>query len=147
MWETQFRPLGQEDPLEKEMATRSSILVQKIPWPEEPGGLQSMGSQRVRLHFLFLSMNFLGGTNGKEPISQCSRQKRPGFNPWVGNITWRRKGQSTSVFLPGESHGQRSLVGYSSWGCKESNTTEHTRTGAGRLCFDILIPLFRKVKL
>jgi len=39
--------LGQEDPLEKEMATLSSILVWRIPWTEEPGGLQSMGSQRV----------------------------------------------------------------------------------------------------
>jgi len=43
----QFRPLGREDPLEKEMATHSSILAQEIPWMEEPGGLQSMGSQRV----------------------------------------------------------------------------------------------------
>ena len=46
--ETQFRSLGQEDPLEEEMATRSSILVWKIPWREEPRGLLSMGSQRVR---------------------------------------------------------------------------------------------------
>ena len=45
--ETQVRSLGQEDALEKEMATHSSILVWKIPWTEEPGGLQSMGSQRV----------------------------------------------------------------------------------------------------
>ena len=45
--ETSVRSLGQEDPLEKEMATHSSILAQKIPWTEEPGGLQSMGSQRV----------------------------------------------------------------------------------------------------
>ena len=41
------RSLGQEDPLEKEMATHSSILSWKIPWTEEPGGLQSMGSQRA----------------------------------------------------------------------------------------------------
>ena len=47
MQETQVRSLGQEDPLEKEMATHSSILAWKIPWTEEPGGLQSMGSQRV----------------------------------------------------------------------------------------------------
>ena len=45
--ETQVRSLGQEDPLEEEMATHSSILVWRIPWTEEPGGLQSMGSQRV----------------------------------------------------------------------------------------------------
>ena len=47
MWETRVRSLGQEDPLEKEMATQSSTLAWKIPWTEEPGMLQSMGSQRV----------------------------------------------------------------------------------------------------
>ena len=47
MGETQVRSLGQEDPLEKEMATHSSILAWKIPWMEEPGRLQFMGSQRV----------------------------------------------------------------------------------------------------
>ena len=47
MQETRVRSLGQEDPLEKEMATHSSILVWRIPWKEEPGRLQSMGSQRV----------------------------------------------------------------------------------------------------
>ena len=46
-WETQVRSLGWEDPLEKEMATHSSILVWKIPWTEKPGWLLSMGSQRV----------------------------------------------------------------------------------------------------
>ena len=47
MQETWVRTLGQEDPLEKEMATHSSILAWRIPWTAEPGGLQSMGSQRV----------------------------------------------------------------------------------------------------
>ena len=47
MQETQVQSLGREDPLEKEMATHSSILAWKIPLTEEPGGLQSMGSQRV----------------------------------------------------------------------------------------------------
>ena len=46
--ETQVRSLGQEDPLEKEMATHSSILAWRIPWTEEPGRLQSMGLQTVR---------------------------------------------------------------------------------------------------
>ena len=45
MWETWVRSLGREDPLEKEMATGSSILAWRIPWTEEPGRLQSMGSQ------------------------------------------------------------------------------------------------------
>ena len=48
MQETGVRSLGQEAPLEEESITHSSILAQKIPWTEEPGGLQSMGSQRVR---------------------------------------------------------------------------------------------------
>ena len=47
MWETRVQSLGQEVPLEKEMATHSSILAWRIPWMEEPGELQSMGSQRV----------------------------------------------------------------------------------------------------
>ena len=47
MWETWVQSLGREDTLEKEMETHSSILAWKIPWTEEPGGLQSMGSQRI----------------------------------------------------------------------------------------------------
>ena len=60
--------------------------------------------------------------SGKE----SARSRRHEFNPWVGKIQkipWRRKWQPTAVFLPGESHGQRSLVGYSSWGRKESDRT------------------------
>ena len=47
---------------------------------------------------------------------------RPGFDPGVGKILWRRAWQPTPVFLLGESHGQRSLAGYSPWGLKESDT-------------------------
>ena len=50
--------------------------------------------------------------------------RKPGFNPCVRKIPWRRKWQPTPVFLPGESHGQRSLAGYSSRGRKEADTTE-----------------------
>ena len=65
----------------------------------------------------------------KNPL-QC---KRPSFDPWVGKIPWRRKWQPTPVFLPGKSHGQRSLAGYRLWDSKELGTTEqlthilHTR--------------------
>ena len=69
---------------------------------------------------------FPGGTSGKEPTCQCRRCKRHGFDPWVGKIPWRRAWQPTPVFLPGESHEQRSLRGYSPWGCKESDMTEVT---------------------
>ena len=64
--------------------------------------------------------------SGKEPTGQCSRYKRWGFDPWVGKIPWRNAWQPTPVFFHGESHGQRSLVSYSSWGCKGSDTTEAT---------------------
>ena len=64
---------------------------------------------------------FLCGSDGKESTSQC---RRLGFNIWMEKIPWRRKWQPTLVFLPGESHGGRSLVGYSPWGREESETTE-----------------------
>ena len=50
--------------------------------------------------------------SGKEPTCQC---RKSSFDSWVGKIPWRGKWQPTPVFLPGESHGQRSLVGYSPW--------------------------------
>ena len=58
------------------------------------------------------------------PLSVCLQCGRPMFNPWIRKIPWRRKWQPTPVFLPGESHGWRSLAGYSPWGCKESDRTE-----------------------
>jgi len=68
---------------------------------------------------------FSGGASGREPACQCRKPKRSGLDPWVGKIPWRRKRQPTPVFLPGESHRERSLVGCSPGGCKESHTTEH----------------------
>ena len=65
-------------------------------------------------------MVFPGGPVGIEFASQC---RRPWFNPWVG-ISWRKKWQPTPVPLPGESQGQRSLVGYSPWGHKGSDMSE-----------------------
>ena len=88
-------------PGEKAMAPHSSTLAWQISWTEEPGRLQSMGSLRVR-------------------------------HDWVTSLSlstfmhWRGKWQPTPVFLPGESHGWRSLVGCSPWGHTESDTTEAT---------------------
>ena len=73
--------------------------------------------------FSFLDKLHPGGPDGKE--SACNAGD--GYNPWVGKIHWRRKWQPTSVFSPGELHGQRSLVDYSPWGCKELDTTEQLR--------------------
>ena len=83
------------------MAPHSSTLAWKIPWMEEPGKLQSMGSMRV-------------GHNWATSLSLFTF------------MHWRRKWQPTPVFLPGESQGQGSLVGCSPWGHTESDMTEAT---------------------
>ena len=86
MQETQVWSLGWEDPLEEEMATHSSILAWRIPWTEEPGGLQSMELLRI-------------GHNWATLLSLFTF------------MHWRRTWQPTPVFLPGESQGRGSLVG------------------------------------
>ena len=85
----------------------------------------------------FYSLNgFLGSSNGKE--SACNAGK-PGFDPWVRKISWRRAWQPTQVFLPREfhGHGQRSLLGYNPQNCRELDMTErptHTHSLNGK-CF------------
>ena len=66
--------------------------------------------------------------SGKESTNQYRKHKRCGFSPWVRKIPCRRQWQPTPVLLPGEFHGQGSLVGYSPWGHKESDTTERLST-------------------
>ena len=56
--------------------------------------------------------------------TNAGRLKRRGFDPWVGKIPWRRAWQPTPVFLPEESHGERTLAGSNPWGCKELDMTE-----------------------
>ena len=67
---------------------------------------------------------FMGASLVAQLVKNCLQCRRPGFDPWVGKIPWRRAWQPTSVFLPGDSHGQRSLADYSPWGRKESDTIE-----------------------
>ena len=136
--ETQIQSRGQEDletqdPLEKGMAAHSSILAWRLPWTEKSGGLQSMGSQRVghdwatnTVTFSYHIKGFPRGHSDKESVCQCRRRRTRGFDPWVQKIPWRRKWQPTPAFLPGESHGQRSLGGYSPWGLQESDTSKVT---------------------
>ena len=73
---------------------------------------------------MYMREGFPGGASGKELTCQCRRHKGCGLNPSVKKIPWRRAWQPTLVFLPGESHGQRSLAGYSPLGHKESDTNE-----------------------
>ena len=72
---------------------------------------------------VYLLFGLLRWLSGKESACKCWIHR---FNPWVRKIPWRRKWQPTPIFLPGESHGQRSLVGYSPWGCKESDRNKYT---------------------
>ena len=65
--------------------------------------------------------SFPGSSDGKRV---CLQRGRSGFDPWVGKIPWRRKWQPTPILLPGKLRGWRSLVGYSPWDLKESDTSE-----------------------
>ena len=87
-------------------------------------------------------MGFPGATSGKEPACQCRRYKRGIVNPWVGKIPWRRAWLPTPVFLPGKSHGWRSLAGYSPWGHTELDTTEWLSTHSGTEVVDYRLRLF-----
>ena len=71
---------------------------------------------------------FPGGASVKEPACQCRRRKRHRFDPWVGKICWRRAWQSTPGFLPGESHGQRSMAGHSPWWHRVGHDSVSMRT-------------------
>ena len=77
--------------------------------------LNKPGKEKIVHSLLLLSIIpwYAGGASGKELTCQRKRGKRPRFNPWVGKVPWRKAWQSTPVFLPGESHGKRTLVGYS----------------------------------
>ena len=85
-----------------------------------------------RLRKKVILWGYPSGSDGKESTCQC---RRPRFNPWVGKIPCRKKWQPTLIFLPGKPHQQRTLVGYSPWGCKESDTTEQLTyyLGGGRV--------------
>ena len=73
--------------------------------------------------YVYIMKFFPAGSSGKESACQSRRFKRRRFNPWVRKIPWRRAWQPTPVFLPGESHGQRNLMGYSLLGHRESDKT------------------------
>ena len=105
---------GQGDPQEKGMAAHSNILAWRIPWTEDPGGLQSWASL----------------------VAQLVKNPPAMWETWVRSLGWedplekgqanhssgRRQWHPTPVLLPGKSHGQRSLVGWNPWGRKESDT-------------------------
>ena len=142
MWETWVRSLGWEDPLEKEMATHSSTLAWKIPWMEEPGRLQSMGSQRVGGHDWATSLSlFLISAETEAPVlwpldvnSWLTGKDPDAAKDWGQEekgrtedemVGWHhRLNRHESEQTPGDSEGQGSLASCSLWGSKESDTAE-----------------------
>ena len=82
--------------------------------------LSHWGSKHICYIYIY-TWGFPGGSDSKGICLQC---RRPGFNLWVGKIPWRREWLPTPKFLPVESYGQRSLVDYSPWGCKDLDMTE-----------------------
>ena len=82
--------------------------------------------------------------SGKESSCQCRRR---GFHPWIGKILWRSKWQPTPVFLPGKSHGQRSLAGYSPWGHKRVRHNLMTNQQQQMLHCIYVINLFLSISL
>ena len=88
-------------------ASPESPALQADSLPLEPSG------KLMVYHISSRILGFPGGASGKEPACQCRRCKKHVFDPLVRKIPWRRAWQPTPVSLPGESHEQRSLVGYS----------------------------------
>ena len=97
-----------------------------IPSLESPPGCSIDSVFPNSWSLMFFLMGFPGGISGKESTCQCRRSKRHEFDPWVGKTPWGRAWQPTPVFLPGEAHGQRGLLGYSPQGRTELDMTEAT---------------------
>ena len=81
-------------------------------------------NQKVQLLMLAMAQVALVVKKKKNPLANAGDKRESGLNPQIGKIPWRRAWQPTPVFLPGESHGQRKLAGYSPQGHKESDMTE-----------------------
>ena len=118
MPETRVQSLGRRDPLEYEMVTHSSIFAWRIPWIEEPSGLQSMGSQRVSHDWA-----------PEQQQIHCTEKLNShhgvlGSIPGLGRSLGEGNGNPLQYFCLENPHGEKSLVGYSPWGCKETDMSE-----------------------
>ena len=107
VWSTDFPPGCQDHSVGKEVSFQNIVL-----------GNLNVYVQNKWSWTLTFYIGIPRWLSGKESACQCRRHRRFRFNPWVRKISWRRKWQPTPVFLPGKSHGQRSLVSYSPWGRK-----------------------------
>ena len=124
MGETWVRYLAWEDPLEKEMQATPVFSPREFHEQRILAGYSLWGHKESDTVERLSYSHIPGGTSSKESICQCRRHKKLEFDPWVRNIPWKREWQPTPIYLPGKSHGQRSLVGYSLWACKELDMTK-----------------------
>ena len=96
-----------------------------LKWQQQQQHLHICSSRYLFLFtIIYNKMSFPGGTSGNESACQGRRCNCCSWAPWVGKIPWSRKWQLTLVFLPRKFYGQKSLVGYSPWGYKESDTNK-----------------------
>ena len=93
-----------------------------------PWGRKVLGTTKKLALPLFFFSHPLWSSVVKNPPANVGDTGNLSWIPWVMKIPWRKKWQPTPVFLPGKSHGERSMVGYSPWGHKESNTTQQLST-------------------
>ena len=108
-------------------STRHTRLMQgclKVPTCKKRKAVKGNKAKRNKTRHA-CTQGFPGSTLPKDPPSNAASLRRPRFSPWSGEVPWSREWQPTPVSLPGKSHGQRSLVGYSSWGRRELDTTEY----------------------
>ena len=128
MQETWVWSLAHEDPLEKELATHSSILAWRILWTEESGGLEAMGWQRIRQDWVTNTHTHIHHLVCTSPVAQIIKNLLAVQETRIWSLGWEdllEKGMATpSSILAGEFHGQRNLARYSPWCHKESDATE-----------------------
>ena len=104
---------GIADSMDISLSKLGEMVKNREAWCAAVRGVAKSGTQLSNR-----TTTTTGVTRGKEPACQCRKHKKQGFNPWVGNISWRRARLTTPIFLSGESHGQKSLETDNQWGCR-----------------------------
>ena len=114
MWDIWVWSLGWEDPLEKGTATHSSLLTWRIPWTEEPGRLQSVGSQRLKSWLIGKDSD--AGRDWRQEEKGTTEDEMAGWHHWLDG--------HESEWTLGVGDGQGGLVCCDSWGCKETRLSD-----------------------